>query len=100
MQCRENKPNLPTLRVLATSAVLALALQLGPTQAADEAHAAPPATTEASTATGTLTPTPSELANVVDPQAAPIVTSSIPVRTRFLPLGVGKSVVIDLPRNA
>ncbi|WP_407164569.1 type II and III secretion system protein family protein [Bradyrhizobium sp. ORS 111] len=28
------------------------------------------------------------------------VTSSIPVKTRFLALGVGKSVVIDLPREA
>jgi pilus assembly protein CpaC len=30
----------------------------------------------------------------------PLVTGSLPVRTRFLSLGVGKSVVIDLPREA
>ena len=100
MQCRERKPNLPAFRVLAISAVLALALHLVPTQAADETHSAPPATISASTATGTSAPPPSELANVVDPQAAPIVTSSIPARNRFLPLGVGKSVVVDLPREA
>ena len=100
MQCRAYKPNLPAFRVLATSAVLALVLQLGPTQAADEPHSAPPATTAASSATSTSAPTSNEPATIVDPQAAPIVTSSIPVRTRFLPLGVGKSVVIDLPRNA
>ena len=28
------------------------------------------------------------------------MTASIPVRTRFLSLGIGKSVVIDLPRDA
>jgi pilus assembly protein CpaC len=100
MQCRENKLNLPPFRVLATSAVLALALQLGPTRAADEPHSAPPTTMAASSATSTSAPTSNEPATIVDPQAAPIVTSSIPVRTRFLPLGVGKSVVIDLPRNA
>src|SRR5215475_11828646 len=98
MQCRESKPNLPAFRVFAISAVLTLALQLVPTQAADEAHSALPATTTAATSTGISTP--SELANVVDPQAAPIVTSSIPVRNRFLPLGVGKSTVVDLPREA
>ena len=100
MQCRAYKPNLPAFRVLATSAVLALVLQLGPTQAADEPHSAPPATIAASSAASTSAPTSNEPATIVDPQAAPIVTSSIPVRTRFLPLGVGKSVVIDLPRNA
>jgi pilus assembly protein CpaC len=100
MQCRENKPSLPAFRVLATAAVLALVLQLGPTRAADEPHSAPPVTTAASTETSTSTPISNELAKVVDPEAAPIVTSSIRVRTRFLPLGVGKSVVIDLPRDA
>jgi len=96
MACRENKPNLPAFRVLAIPAVLALALQLVPTQAADEAHSAPPATTAAAPST----PLPNELATVVDPQAPPIVTSSIPARNRFLPLGVGKCVVVDLPREA
>jgi len=100
MQCREYKSNLPAVRVLATSAVLALVLQLGPTRAADEPHSAPPATMAAAPATSTSAPTSNEPATFVDPQAAPIVTSSIPVRTRFLPLGVGKSVVIDLPRSA
>jgi pilus assembly protein CpaC len=100
MQCRANKLSLQSFRALVTSAVLMLALQLGPSRAADEPHPAPPATTAASPATSTPAPTSNEPAATADTQAAPIVTSSIPVRTRFLPLGVGKSVVVDLPRNA
>jgi pilus assembly protein CpaC len=99
MQC-VSKLNLQSFRAFVAPAVLALALQLGPTRAADEPHSAPPAITAASSAASPSAPTSNEPATIVDPQAAPIVTSSIPVRTRFLPLGVGKSVVIDLPRNA
>jgi len=51
--------------------------------------AAAPATTAASPA-----PPATEVAT-----SAPAVTGSIPVRTRFLPLGIGKSVVVDLPRD-
>ncbi|MFB9267394.1 type II and III secretion system protein family protein [Bradyrhizobium erythrophlei] len=35
-----------------------------------------------------------------DKSQDPLVTSSIPVKTRFVSLGVGKSVVVDLPREA
>src|SRR5215468_11951703 len=98
MQCRANKLSLPPFRLLVTSAVLALGLQLGPTWAADEPHPAPAATTAVSAATSTSAPTANEPATTADAQAAPIVTSSIPMRTHFLPLGVGKSVVVDLPR--
>ena len=34
----------------------------------------------------------------IDP--APLTTSGIPVKTRFLSLGIGKSTIIDLPRDA
>ncbi|WJR78398.1 type II and III secretion system protein family protein [Bradyrhizobium sp. NP1] len=31
--------------------------------------------------------------------AAPVVTPSVSAKTRFLPLGIGKSVVVDMPRE-
>ena len=101
MQCSANKPTLPAFRALATSAVLALALQLGPARAADEPRPAPPSTTTEVTPAATSTSaTPSnEPAATASTATDPSVTSSIPVRTRFLPLGVGKSVVIELPRD-
>jgi len=34
-----------------------------------------------------------------DTDSAPSITSSVPVKVRFLALGVGKSVIIDLPRD-
>src|SRR5215813_6432482 len=88
MKFRKN----PTLTI---SAAVALALHLGPSQAADEPRPAPPATTEAA-------PSPAATNSPVaetNPPPAPVTTSSVPVRTRFLPLGVGKSVVVDLPRH-
>src|SRR5262249_40439159 len=91
MKFRKN----PTLRALMTSAAVALALHLGPSEAADEPRPAPPATTEAA-------PSPAATNSPVaetNPPPAPVTTSSVPVRTRFLPLGVGKSVVVDLPRD-
>ena len=100
MQCSANKPRLPGFRILATLAVLALALQIKPTRAADEPHPAPPATTAAAAATSPSATPSNQPAATADTQAAPVATSSIPVRTRFLPLGVGKSVVVDLPRSA
>jgi pilus assembly protein CpaC len=93
-----SKPAHPLHRTLMLSASIALALHLGPSQAADEPHPAPPATTNAA-------PSPIASSEASTPaigatgQQTPLVTSSIPVRTRFLPLGVGKSVVIDLPRD-
>src|SRR5437899_2541028 len=82
------------LRVLSFSAVAALALSpaLWPAIAAETASAQPPATQPAAAQ-------PAAAPAAVE--QAPLVTGSIaPVRTRFLSLGVGKSVVIDLPREA
>ena len=89
------KPTHPIARALTLSAVAALALHLGPSQAADEPHPAAPATTSAAASPVAST----EPAPATSVQPAPTVTSSIPVRNRFLPLGVGKSVVIDFPRD-
>jgi len=77
------------IRALSFSAVFALTLDSA--LAADDPPpvAAAPATTAASPA-----PPATEVAT-----SAPAVTGSIPVRTRFLPLGIGKSVVVDLPRD-
>jgi pilus assembly protein CpaC len=93
----------PFIRALALSTMLALPLQFGAVQATDDPHPAgpaiinvpPPATTAAATpvAPPATTNTP-EIGN-----QSPLITSSIPVRTRFLSLGVGKSVVVDLPRD-
>ena len=96
MQCSANKPRLLAFHALTTSAVLALALQVSPIRAADEPHPASPAATAASAAASTSAPTSNEPAATSDTRVA----SSIPARTHFLPLGVGKSVVVDLPRNA
>jgi len=77
------------IRALSFSAVFTLTLDSA--LAADDPPPVPaaPATTAASQA-----PPATEVA-----PAAPAVTGSIPMRTRFLPLGVGKSVVVDLPRD-
>ncbi len=97
-----SKPTHPIARALTLSATVAIALHLGPSQAADEPHPAAPATTSAapspvaSNEPAAVASTPSATPTG---QQTPLVTSSIPVRTRFLPLGVGKSVVIDLPRD-
>jgi len=75
------------LRVLSFSAIAALALSptLWPALAAE---------TDASQAA-------SAQAAAKEAKETPLVTGSIgPVKTRFLALGVGKSVVVDLPREA
>ncbi len=92
------KPTHPILRALTLSAVAAIALHLGPSQAADEPHPAPPATTSAAPSP-VASNEPAANTPAVSALPAPTLTSGIPVRTRFLPLGVGKSVVIDLPRD-
>jgi pilus assembly protein CpaC len=90
MERRLNKPTSQIIRAFALSTTFALALQLAPARAAEGPQSSTPATTEAAAnppaATADMTPAPS-------------VTSSIPVRTRFLSLGIGKSVVVDLPRD-
>jgi pilus assembly protein CpaC len=86
-KCGDNPMRSPRLRVLSFSAVAALALSpaLWPALAAE---------TDAGQAA-------SVQAAAKETKEAPLVTGSIgPVRTRFLALGVGKSVVVDLPREA
>ncbi len=64
--------------------------------------AAPATTTPATTAEAATTPVaavPAAVAPAVGDQT-PEITASIPIRTRFLSLGIGKSVVVDLPRDA
>jgi pilus assembly protein CpaC len=102
MNSRANKPKTRIIRALTLSAVAALALHLPSSQAADEPHPAPPATTSAAPANEPAPVpalAPSTPAASTDGSVTPLVTSSIPVRTRFLSLGIGKSVVIDLPRD-
>ena len=77
------------IRALSFSAVFALTLDSALAVDDPPPVAAAPATTAASPA-----PPAPEVAT-----SAPAVTGSIPVRTRFLPLGIGKSVVVDLPRD-
>src|SRR5438477_402187 len=71
MKCTENKPAMRTLLVRALSFSAAAALALNPAMA-------PVVAAEAT--------------------AMPVVAGG-PAKTRFLPLGIGKSVVIDLPRD-
>jgi pilus assembly protein CpaC len=85
-KCGDNPVRSNRLRMLSFSAVAALALYpaLSPTSAAESD--ANKISAAASAATG---------------DQAPLVTGSIaPTRSRFLALGVGKSVVVDLPRDA
>jgi pilus assembly protein CpaC len=90
MESRSNKPTPQIIRAFALSTTFALALQLVPARAAEEPQPSAPATTEAAANPPAAAP---------NTAPAPSVTSSIPVRTRFLSLGVGKSVVVDLPRD-
>jgi pilus assembly protein CpaC len=99
MKCRENRSTLRTLlvRALSLSAVAALTLNpaLTPVLAADESDA--PAVI-----TGTVEPVVTgTVATPVTGNAPPLVThvQTVPTRTRFLALGIGKSVIVDLPRD-
>jgi pilus assembly protein CpaC len=80
------------IRALSASVIVALALQLDFARAADEPAIAPPATLPAAASPQSNAGAPAE----------PMVraTASIPTKTRFLALGIGKSFVIDLPREA
>jgi pilus assembly protein CpaC len=96
MKCRASKPQSPIFRALSVSAVLALTLQFAFVRAADDPQGAPPAVTPPATAPAA----PSPVAAATTPAAPSVaVTASVPVRTRFLSLGIGKSVVLDLPRD-
>ena len=95
MRCRVNQLAMRTflVRALSFSAVAALTLNpaLTPVLAAETA----PVTTPPATTTAAVT-APATTA----PVAALPVTASIPVKDRFLALGVGKSMIVDLPRDA
>ena len=95
MNSRANRPLL--IRALSVSAIVALALHLNSTRAADDPAAAAPTVAPPATAPAVASPRAEASA-----PAEPVVraTASIPFRTRFLALGIGKSVVIDLPRDA
>jgi pilus assembly protein CpaC len=109
MKCWAKKATtrVPLIRALSFSAVLALTLEPAnlPVLAADDPPPAAPAAPAISAApiasvasTSPAAPVASAPANSA-PAAAPAYTGSIPVKTRFLPLGIGKSVVVDLPRE-
>jgi len=90
MERRSNKPASQIIRAFALSTAFVLALQLVPARAGEQPQPTVPATTDATASAAAIT---------TDTTPAPSVTSSIPVRTRFLSLGIGKSVVVDLPRD-
>jgi pilus assembly protein CpaC len=93
-----NKPAARTSLIRALSFSLLLAISFVPALAAeDSAPAAAPAPV---VTTAPATTEPAVAAPVAAAPAASDVTASIPVRTRFLSLGIGKSVIIDLPRDA
>jgi pilus assembly protein CpaC len=87
MNSRTNRPLLT--HALSASAIVALALYLNSARAADEPAVAPPATAPAAASPKADTAAPSVR-----------TTASIPMKQRFLALGIGKSAVIDLPREA
>ena len=101
MKCGANKLASRTRLVCALSFSLLLALTFVPALAAEDSQSAststPPAVTAPATTAAAETPV---AAAPVASAPAPEVTASIPVRTRFLSLGIGKSVIIDLPRDA
>jgi pilus assembly protein CpaC len=84
MKCGRNQQAVRPLPVRALSFLAVAALMLNtaltPVAASDDPSAAP-----------IIAGAPSE--------ASPAIVSSIPVKVRFLALGVGKSVIIDLPRD-
>ena len=85
------------LRILSFSAVAALALSpaLWPASAA-ETNAAP-----APAAPVAQAPAAQPAASAATGEQAPLVTGALgPTRMRYLSLGVGKSAVVDLPREA
>jgi pilus assembly protein CpaC len=99
------------VRALTFSTVLASMLDPAglPVLAADNPSIAPAAATAVAPAIATAPLAPAGTAAVAAPansapaasapEAAPAYTGSIPVKTRFLPLGIGKSVVLNLPRD-
>ena len=113
MKCWEKKSTtrVSLIRALTLSAVLASTLESAslPVMAADDPSpatpaapaiaAAPLAPVASAPAAAPVAPAASSTPVDSTPSAAPAYTGSIPVKTRFLPLGIGKSVVLDLPRD-
>jgi pilus assembly protein CpaC len=109
MKSGANKLVAQTTLVRALSFSLLLALTFVPALAAEDSpSAAAPAlaspVTIASPATAPAAAAPVATSPVAAPPAlsapAADITASIPARTRFLSLGIGKSAVVDLPRDA
>jgi pilus assembly protein CpaC len=100
MKCGANKLAVRPSPIRALAFSLLLALTFVPALAAEDSPqassvgAAPVATAPATTAPAATAAAPES------PAPAPEITSSIPVRTRFLSIGIGKSAIIDLPREA
>jgi len=99
------------VRALTFSAVLASILEPAslPVLAADDPSIAPASAAAAVPAIATAPLAPAGAVAAAAPATsapaasapvdAPAYTGSIPVKTRFLPLGIGKSAVVDLPRD-
>jgi pilus assembly protein CpaC len=101
MKCRANHKAYRTslVRALSLASAAALMVAVAPLRAEDQPAVgdappmiAAPAVTEPTTTASTGTP---EALPSAKPHLPPLV-----VKTRFMPLGVGKSVVVDLPREA
>jgi pilus assembly protein CpaC len=95
MNSRANRPFL--IRAISVSAIVALALHFDCARAADEPAVTPPTVAPPATAPAAASP---HAAATAPAEPAVRATASIPAKVRFLALGIGKSVVIDLPREA
>jgi pilus assembly protein CpaC len=101
MTCRANKKAYRTslVRALSLAASAALLFVVAPLRAEDQpavGDAPPMIAAPAVTA-------PAITGSTATPEALPSPSAHLPpiaVKTRFMPLGVGKSVVVDLPREA
>jgi pilus assembly protein CpaC len=107
MQCGANKLAVRPSPIRALSFSLLLALTFVPALAAEDSPQVSTLASSIAAAPVAAAPATSAPASATTAAAAPEasapaseVTSSIPVRTRFLSIGIGKSVIIDLPREA
>src|SRR6201997_337866 len=101
MTCRANKKAYRTslVRALSLAASAALLFVVAPLRAEEQpAVGEPPRLIAAPAVTA-----PAATGSTATPEALPSPSAHLPpiaVKTRFMPLGVGKSVVVDLPREA
>jgi pilus assembly protein CpaC len=100
MKCGANRLAAATSPIRALSFSFLFALNFVPAIAAEDSPPAPPVITAPGTTAPAETAPNATTPVAATPAVAPEVTASIPVRTRFLSLGIGKSVIIDLPRDA